>query len=241
MKQTDSKRAALDAALGRLNLGFDDQTKDKLLAYLDLVVEKNKVLNLTRITSFEGAVVLHLEDSLSILEDFRQTTGHYLDIGTGAGFPGIPLGITTDRKGVLLDSVKKKAAAVQEFIDVLGLSDRLKATGMRSEELAEQRRGGFGVVTARAVSSLPAVEELATPLLCKGGKLIAMRGIDTDDDIDIAKQAAKLLGLTLVERREFAIGPNEEYTRSICVFEKTGKSTVKLPRHPGFASKKPLV
>lgn len=241
MKQTDSKRAALDAALGRLNLGFDDQTKDKLLAYLDLVVEKNKVLNLTRITSFEDAVVLHLEDSLSILEDFRQTTGHYLDIGTGAGFPGIPLGITTDRKGVLLDSVKKKAAAVQEFIDVLGLSDRLKATGMRSEELAEQRRGGFGVVTARAVSSLPAVEELATPLLCKGGKLIAMRGIDTDDDIDIAKQAAKLLGLTLVERREFAIGPNEEYTRSICVFEKTGKSTVKLPRHPGFASKKPLV
>lgn len=241
MKQTDSKRAALDAALGRLDLEFDDQTKDKLLSYLDLVVEKNKVLNLTRITSFEDAVVLHLEDSLSILEDFRQTTGHYLDIGTGAGFPGIPLGITTDRKGVLLDSVKKKAAAVQEFIDVLGLSDRLKATGMRSEELAEQRRGGFGVVTARAVSSLPAVEELATPLLCKGGKLIAMRGIDTDDDIDIAKQAAKLLGLTLVERREFAIGPNEEYTRSICVFEKTGKSTVKLPRHPGFASKKPLV
>ena len=241
MKQTDSKRAALDAALSRLGLDLDDSVKDKLLLYLDLVVEKNKVLNLTRITSFEDAVVLHLEDSLSILEVFRQTSGRYLDIGTGAGFPGIPLGITTDRKGVLLDSVKKKAVAVQGFIDELGLDDRLSATGMRSEELAEQRRGFFGVVTARAVSSLPAVEELATPLLRKGGKLIAMRGIDSEEDIKKAKQAANLLGLTLVERREFTIGPDGEYTRSICVFEKTGKSTVKLPRHPGYASKKPLV
>lgn len=241
MKQTDSKRAALNAALSRLSLELDDQVKDKLLFYLDLVIEKNKVLNLTRITSFEDAVVLHLEDSLSILEVFRQTSGHYLDIGTGAGFPGIPLGIATDRKGVLLDSVKKKAAAVQGFIDALDLGDRLSATGLRSEELAKQRRGFFGVVTARAVSSLPAVEELATPLLCKGGKLIAMRGIDSDEDIDNAKKAAKLLGLTLVDRKVFAIGPEGEYTRSICVFEKTRKSTVKLPRHPGYASKKPLV
>lgn len=241
MKQTDFKRAALDAALGRLGLEFEDAIKDQLLTYLDLVVEKNKVLNLTRITSFEDAVVLHLEDSLSILEDFRQTSGKYLDIGTGAGFPGIPLGITTDRKGVLLDSVKKKAVAVQGFIDELGLDSRLEATGMRSEELAQEHPGSFGVVTARAVSSLPAVEELASPLLCKGGHLIAMRGIDSAEDIDLAKKAAKILGLTLVERREFTIGPDGEYTRSVCIFEKTGKPSLKLPRHPGYASKRPLV
>lgn len=241
MKQTDFKRAALDAALGRLGLEFEDAIKDQLLTYLDLVVEKNKVLNLTRITSFEDAVVLHLEDSLSILEDFRQTSGKYLDIGTGAGFPGIPLGITTDRKGVLLDSVKKKAVAVQGFIDELGLDSRLEATGMRSEELAQEHPGSFGAVTARAVSSLPAVEELASPLLCKGGHLIAMRGIDSAEDIDLAKKAAKILGLTLVERREFTIGPDGEYTRSVCIFEKTGRPSLKLPRHPGYASKRPLV
>ena len=241
MKQTDFKRAALDAALGRLGLDFEESTKTQLLHYLDLVIEKNKVLNLTRITSFEDAVVLHLEDSLSIFEDFCQTTGDYLDIGTGAGFPGIPLGLTTDRKGVLLDSVKKKAVAVQGFIDELGLSPRLKATGMRSEELAEERRSSFGVVTARAVSSLPAVEELATPLLKKGGTLIAMRGIDTDEDIDQAKSVAKILGLELVNRREFSIGPCGEYTRSVCMFQKNGKSKIKLPRHPGYASKRPLV
>lgn len=241
MKQTDSKRAALDAALGRLGLDFDLATKDMLLDYLDLVVEKNKVLNLTRITSFEDAVVLHLEDSLSIYKDFGQTKGDYLDIGTGAGFPGIPLGITTERHGVLLDSVKKKAVAVQGFIDQLGLSNRLQATGMRSEELARERTGSFGVVTARAVSSLPAVEELAAPLLCKGGYLIAMRGVDTKEDIDLANKAADLLGLKLIERREFTIGENGEYTRSICVFQKVSKPKIKLPRHPGYASKKPLV
>lgn len=241
MKQTDSKRAALDAALGRLELDFKLATKDKLLDYLDLVIEKNKVLNLTRITSFEDAVVLHLEDSLSIYKDFCQTSGKFIDIGTGAGFPGIPLGLTTGRDGVLLDSVKKKAVAVQGFIDELGLSKTLVATGIRSEELAVEHPDSFGVVTARAVSSLPAVEELAAPLLKKGGYLIAMRGVDTPEDIKIAQNAANLLGLDLVERKEFTIGEAGEYSRSVCIFQKVSKPKVKLPRHPGYASKKPLV
>ena len=241
MKQTASKRAALDAALGRLGLEFNQKTKDMLLDYLDKVIEKNKVINLTRITSFEDAVVLHLEDSLSIYKDFCQTSGRFLDIGTGAGFPGIPLGITTGRKGVLLDSVKKKTVAVQGFIDELGLSSTLSAIGMRSEELAQEQPASFGVVTARAVSSLPAVQELATPLLERGGKLIAMRAQDSAEDIVLAKKSADLLGLELIERREFCIGKQAEYTRSVCVFQKVSKSKVKLPRHPGYASKKPLV
>ncbi|MGN0072724.1 MAG: 16S rRNA (guanine(527)-N(7))-methyltransferase RsmG [Coriobacteriales bacterium] len=241
MKQTEERRAALAAALGRLELDLDQVVQDQLLNFLDLVVEKNKVLNLTRITSFDDAVVLHLEDSLSILETFRHTSGDFLDIGTGGGFPGIPLGITTERSGVLLDSVKKKAVAVGEFIGELGLQDRLSAVGMRSEELAVQKPEFFGVVTARAVSSLPAVEELATPLLKPNGHLIAMRGPDTAEDIEQAKAAAKLLGLKLVERVEFTIGPQRDYHRSLCVFQKIGKPQLKLPRHPGFASKKPLV
>ena len=241
MKQTEEQRAALAAALGRLELELDQTTQDQLLYFLDLVVEKNKVLNLTRITSFEDAVVLHLEDSLSILQTFRQTSGDFLDSGTGAGFPGIPMGITTNRSGVLLDSVKKKALAVGEFITQLGLQERLQAVGMRSEELATERPNSFGVVTARAVSSLPAVEELATPLLKQGGHLIAMRGPDTDEDVVRGREAAKLLGLELVERIEFTIGPNRDYHRSLCVFEKKRKPKIKLPRHPGYASKRPLV
>ena len=240
MKHGDSERAALNAALCRLGLELEDEIQEKLLTFLDLVIEKNKVLNLTRITSYEEAIILHLEDSLSIFNEFGQTTGKFLDIGTGAGFPGIPLGITTGRKGTLLDSVKKKVIAVDEFIKQLGMEDQLDATGLRSEELAQQVGAKYGVVTARAVSSLPAVEELAAPLLIKGGKLIAMRGIDTQEDIDQAKKAAKILGLKLVDRREFTIGGGE-FTRSVCVFEKVGKPQIKLPRHPGYASKKPLV
>ena len=88
---------------------------------------------------------------------------------------------------------------------------------------------------------MPAVEELASPLLKKGGHLIAMRGQDAEEDIVQAKKAAALLGLKLVERSEFTIGEAGEYQRSLCVFEKVAKPKIQLPRHPGYASKRPLV
>lgn len=240
MKQ-EVERAALEAALCRLDLSFDDQIKDKLLKHLALVIEKNKVLNLTRITSSEEAIVLHVEDSLSAYKVFSQYKGEFLDIGTGAGFPGIPLAITSGRSGALLDSVKKKITAVQEFVDQLDLAEQITTYAMRSEELVEFKRNHYGVVIARAVSSLPAVEELATPLLRHNGVLIAMRGVDNKSDINLGVQAAKKLGLKLIDRKEFTIGQNNEFTRSLCVFKKIGKSEIKLPRHPGFASKKPIV
>ncbi len=240
MKQS-VERAALDAALCRLGLDFDETVKEKLLKHLSLVIEKNKVLNLTRITSLEEAVVLHIEDSLSVYKTFSQFKGEFLDIGTGAGFPGIPLAVTTGRKGSLLDSVKKKITAVQEFVDQLGLTEQVTTYGMRSEELVVSKRNHYGIVLARAVSSLPAVEELATPLLKHDGVLIAMRGVDSKADLNLGVQAAKKLGLKLIDRKEFSIGEDSEYTRSLCVFQKVGKSEIKLPRHPGFASKKPIV
>ena len=241
MKQNSVERAALDAALLRLQLDFDDEIRQKLLKHLKLVIEKNQVLNLTRITSPAEAVILHIEDSLSIYKYFCQYNGEFLDIGTGAGFPGIPLAISSGRKGTLLDSVKKKITAVNEFITELDLSEQIEAVGIRSEELAEKRRNYYGIVVARAVSSLPAVEELATPLLEKNGVLIAMRGNDSIKDVNLGVQAAKKLGLELIDRNEFNIGPDGEFSRSVCIFKKTGDATLKLPRHPGYASKKPIV
>lgn len=241
MKQDSIKRAALDAALFRLQLDFDDRTKDKLIKHLDLVIEKNKVLNLTRITSVEDAIVLHIEDSLSIYKLFSQYPGEFLDIGTGAGFPGLPIAITTGRKGMLLDSVKKKATAVREFVSCLGLDSQISVIGQRSEDLAKAKPNSFGIVLARAVSSLPAVEELATPLLMNKGVLIVMRGKDSAEDIELGIKAADLFGLKLINREVFNIGENNEYSRSVCVFQKVHKSKIKLPRQSGFASKKPLV
>jgi len=239
MKQSDEKRAALDAALARLELDCSDEQKELLLRHLELLVKKNEVLNLTRITSFEEAVVLHIEDSLSLLGNFSHSYGDFCDIGTGGGFPGLPLGIVSGRPGVLLDSVKKKAHAVQEFIDQLGLSDQLEARGMRSEELCAERAESFDTVVARAVASLNVVEELASPLLRQNGRLIAMKGIESEEEEKTALKASESLGFELIEKRIFEIG-NGTYSRCVYVFEKSGQPTIKLPRRPGMATKRPL-
>lgn len=235
----ETLRAALDAALSRLGVSLDADKKLLLLKHLELLEEKNRELNLTRITSLEDAVVLHVEDSLSVLREFEHSEGPFCDIGTGGGFPGIPLAIASGRPGVLLDSVKKKARAVQGFIEALGLADDVRARGMRSEELASEAPESFDTVVARAVSSLAAVEELATPLLRYGGRLVAMRANETTEQLEAAAGAAQKLGLDMVSSREFSIGDGSIH-RSVYVFERVREPRVKIPRRPGMAQKKPL-
>jgi 16S rRNA (guanine527-N7)-methyltransferase len=239
VNEINNTRAALDAALSRLNLDVDQSKRDLLLRHLALLFEKNRVLNLTRIDSLEDAVVLHIEDSLSIYPEFQKTEGRFCDIGTGGGFPGLPLGIVSGRPGILLDSVKKKAKAVDEFINALGLSGTLQSRGMRSEELALEMPASFSCVVARAVSSLAAVEELACPLLEFGGSLIAMRGTEIAEDLEAASAAADVLGLELVEQRSFSIGDGRA-SRSVYRYQRVRESQKKLPRRPGMAQKKPL-
>lgn len=239
MKRTSEERAAVDAALLRLKLDFNEDITDKLITNLKLVIEKNKVLNLTRIDSFEDAVILHLEDSLSIYPEFMHSSGEFCDIGTGGGFPGLPLAIASGRKGILLDSVKKKALAVQEFVEELSLTGQVQALGMRSEELCAERFEEFDTVVARAVDKLSVVEEYASPLLASGGHLIAMRGTESLEDEKAAQIASEQLGLQMIEKRAFSLGP-DEVARSVYVFEKNGSPSIKLPRRPGMAHKKPL-
>lgn len=155
---------------------LDTDKQKKIQAYLDLVIEKNKELNLTRIETREKGMLLHIEDSLSCIDEFTSQDGPFLDIGTGGGFPGVPLAIASGRTGVLIDSVQKKARAVQEMIDELNLSNMIQVRGIRSEELALEVGEKFHTVIARAVSSLPTVLELATPLLVPHGEFIALRG-----------------------------------------------------------------
>ena len=242
MNIASSERVALEAALSRIQIDLGPQFSDKLLGHLHLLIEKNKVLNLTRIESLEQGIILHLEDSLAVYPEFQRYQGRFCDIGTGGGFPGLPLGIVSGAPGVLLDSVKKKAAAVQGFIDELGLSSQLEALGLRSEELALEQPESFDVVVARAVSSLNVVEELATPLLKPDGVLIAMRGTESEDQLEYASHAATKLGLSLESSRKSTVGPADtSVSRSVYVYRKTGESQIKLPRRPGMATKKPLV
>ncbi len=217
---------------------LDIDKQEKIRSYLELVIEKNKELNLTRIDTEEKGMLLHIEDSLSCLDEFCNMDGEFLDIGTGGGFPGVPLAIASNRTGVLIDSVQKKARAVQEMIEELGLNNQIQARGTRSEELALEVGERFTTIVARAVSSLPAVMELAAPLLVMDGELIALRGKEDEVDLETIDTIAEKLGLETISKRHIYI--SETYERTIYVFKKVSQAMIKLPRRNGIAQKRPL-
>lgn len=217
---------------------LDIDKQEKIRSYLELVIEKNKELNLTRIDTEEKGMLLHIEDSLSCLDEFCNMDGKFLDIGTGGGFPGVPLAIASNRTGVLIDSVQKKARAVQEMIEELGLNNQIQARGIRSEELALEVGERFTTIVARAVSSLPAVMELAAPLLVMDGELITLRGKEDEVDLEAIDTIAEKLGLETTSKRHIYI--SETYERTIYVFKKLSQAMIKLPRRNGMAQKRPL-
>ncbi|MEG1517106.1 MAG: 16S rRNA (guanine(527)-N(7))-methyltransferase RsmG [Raoultibacter sp.] len=215
-------------------------TQNELLeAHLLGILEANKIHNLTRITSLEEGVILHIEDSLSGLPEFNDAPeGSYADLGTGGGFPGIPLAIMSGRKTLLVDSVKKKVAVLASLVDTLGLSDQIDTYGGRIEDLALDHRSAFAVVTARALSSLPSLMELSAPLLKQGGFLICYKARITDEEIENAQRLEKKLGMHFHSRRNFILSDGVT-ERCILVFIKKGKPKVSLPRRCGMAQKTP--
>lgn len=218
---------------------LDTRQRNLLHQHLGLVIETNKILNLTRIADEDMGVLLHIEDSLSCLSEFSLREGPFLDIGTGGGFPGIPLAIATGRPGVLIDSIQKKANAVRAIVNELGLEEQIQVVGARSEEYAEEASNSFTTVVMRAVSSLPATMELATPFLVTGGTFIAMRGREDDETLQAVERSSDILGLKMISIRRFAL--SDEFQRTIILFEKTENPQMKLPRRPGMASKKPIL
>lgn len=217
------------------------EQRELLDFHLRLVLEENKITNLTRITEWEQAQLLHIEDSLVGLPEFlRASEGNYVDIGTGAGFPGIPLAIMTGRTTLLADSVGKKTKALDKFISELGLAGQVSTYTGRIEDLSIQRRNEFSVVTARALSSLPSLLELTTPLLKVGGQLICYKARVDEDELDNAKRLKNNMGMRLVSKRECYLS-DDETKRTIFVFEKFAEAKVKLPRRLGMAQKKPFI
>ncbi|MDO4403608.1 MAG: 16S rRNA (guanine(527)-N(7))-methyltransferase RsmG [Atopobiaceae bacterium] len=215
-----------------------------LLQHLDLVVEKNKVMNLTRIVDPLDAIVRHVVDSLLLVPNVKAaqlpSETSFVDIGTGAGFPGIPLGIVTGYKGLLIDSVGKKANAVEEFIEALGLTDMLAAKSIRVEDLAKKKREQYQLVVARAVADLGVLVEYASPLLSKSGCLIVSKANITDEELERGTATSSLVGLKSVSRETYEL-PYEMGHREILTFKKISASKIKLPRQVGMAKHKPLV
>ena len=208
------------------------------LEHLLYVMQVNEYINLTRITNVHEALVLHVLDSLTLLPYLPESSAHVLDMGTGAGFPGIPLAACTELSVSLLDSVGKKIKADNAIIHQLGLNN-VHGDHDRLESYALAHIGEFDYVVARALASLPMLIEFCTPYLKHGGQLIVSKGNPAEDEILSGSKAAELCGLKLVSSDSFDL-PNELGHREIFVFEKVSSSSVVLPRAVGEAKRNPL-
>lgn len=210
-----------------------------LLKHLKAVLLQNQIQNLTSIKKEDEGKVLHIEDSLAVLPEVIEAPfGKMADIGSGAGYPGIPLALVSGRKTTLIESNTKKARFLQEFITKQGIDNLLEVAPLRTEELALETPCVFSVITARAVAALPTLLELAAPLLIQRGHLIALKGsCEAEEEVQGA-QAAEILGLTLIKKRAFVLS-KDEIQRSVYVFKKNAEPFVKLPRRPGMAAKRP--
>lgn len=233
----DQLRSELDG----FGIPCDERTAKTLLAHLDLVIEKNRVMNLTRITDPVEAVTLHVVDSLLPLALPEVSLGeldHLMDMGTGAGFPGIPLTVVTGCQATLVDSVGKKVVAVQEFAEALGLSS-VTAVHARLEDLARTMLRSQSHVVARAVAQTNVLIEYATPFLADNGLLVVEKGRPTDEELGAASRAAVLCGLESVSRETFEL-PRDLGHREVLLYRKTGKAKIRLPRRVGDAKRAPL-
>lgn len=217
---------------------IDDGKREMMVKHLNLVVEANKVTNLTRIDTVEEGLILHIEDSLIGLGEMEDApSGRYADLGTGGGFPGITLAIATGRETVLIDSIAKKAHVLDDIVRTLGIDEKVTTYAGRIEELALERPGAFSVVTARALAALPSLIELASPLLADEGILICYKSMQYQEELDHAQSIEDKVGMKIVSVRETALSNGTP--RSIIVFKKVHDALVKLPRRPGMAQKRP--
>ena len=219
-----------------------DMQCDKLYRFYEMVIEKNKVMNLTAITDYEEFVIKHFVDSLMIAKVMDMTVPmSVLDIGTGAGFPGVPIKIVyPETKVLLLDSLNKRLNFLNEVIAELGLKD-ITTIHSRAEELQAkgEYRENFDLCVSRAVSALPTLSEYCLPYVKLGGKFIAYKATGADEEIETSKTAIRVLGGEIKETAHFTI-KDTDYTRVLISIEKIKNTPKKYPRSGGKPSKNPL-
>ena len=213
--------------------------------YAEMLKEKNKVMNLTSITDDEGIAMKHFIDSLTIAPIITQERGErksvsLIDVGTGAGFPGIPLKINDGRISLcLLDSLAKRLGFLEEVVKELGLED-VTFVHARAEDAGRdpKRREKYDIATARAVASLPVLCEYCLPFVKKGGCFIAMKG-KLEEELESGRKAIALLGGEIEEVKEFTL-PGTDINRTIVVIRKVKPTPKSYPRQAGKPSKNPL-
>lgn len=225
--------------LGLPQLGADPAIIEKLETFSALLVEKNKVMNLTGITEPREIATLHLLDSLSLLPMAALDGASIVDVGTGAGFPGVPLAIALPNSRVtLLDSLNKRVDFLREAGQQLGLTNAEYVHG-RAEEFAADHRESYDFAVSRAVASLPMLCELCLPLVKVGGQFLAMKSSHTEEEIAAAKSAISKLGGQITAVKDYTIPTTDVVHRVVCI-QKLSPTPKKYPRRFAQIKKAPL-
>lgn len=224
----------------KLNVVLSATQKNQFYDYMNLLIEWNEKINLTAIINPQEIIIKHFTDSITISR-YIEKKDSVADIGTGAGFPGIPLKIIRpELKIELVDSLNKRINFLNIVIDKLNLNDIL-ATHSRIEEFGrnESKRENFDIVTSRAVANLNVLSEYMLPLAKIGGRCICMKGPNVLDETNKSKNAINILGGKLSNIEEFNL-PDTNIGRSIVVIDKVKNTPIKYPRKPGLPSKEPI-
>ena len=230
-------RAILEAGLPQV--GADPGCIPALERFADLLLEKNQVMNLTAITEPEAVATLHLLDSLSVWQAADLAGKSLIDVGTGAGFPGLPLRLAhPEIRLTLLDSLNKRVEFLREVCSQLGLED-VKCVHGRAEEFAAGHREQFDGAVSRAVADLRVLSELCLPLVKVGGVFLSMKSTDCEEELNAAKGAIRALGGRTERVVDYPIPPTDVVHR-IIVIRKLSPTPARYPRRFAQIKKQPL-
>lgn len=213
--------------------------QEEFKIYLKELLEWNKKVNLTAITDPEEIRIKHFEDSLALLKVIQLTDQSIIDVGAGAGFPGLPIKIVCPEiKLTLLEATRKKAEFLKHIVETLSLKD-VEIIWGRAEDIAKQKREFFDIAVSRAVAKLNVLCEYCLPFVKVGGTFAAYKEEKVEEEAEQAINAIELLGGRIKEIKKITL-PNSDIVRSLVVMEKVSKTPEKYPRRAGMAKKRPI-
>ena len=227
--------------LEKIDVKLNDKQIEDFYCYMNELVEWNKNINLTAITEQNEVIQKHFIDSLTILK-YLEDNNKIIDVGTGAGFPGIPLKVSNETLNItLLDSLNKRILFLDNIIEKLKL-DKIKTVHSRVEDAAinPQYREKYDVATSRAVAQLNVLLEYLLPLVRVGGKCICMKGGNIEEELQNSKKSLEILGGKVEKIESFEL-PNSDIKRNIIIIKKVKNTPKAYPRKAGTPSKKPLI
>ena len=227
---------ALREGLPQLGLELTPETQQKLCTFGEAVIRQNEVMNLTAITEPSQVAKLHLLDSISLLTLTDLRGKRMIDVGCGAGFPGVPVKIACPEvKLTLLDSLGKRMAWLEQILPQLGVE--AECVTARAEEAVQTRREQYDIATSRAVARLNILLELTAPYVKVGGFVLAMKGAAAREELDEAKNAIRKLGLKLEKVAEF---PMDGTAHAVIVLRKVAPTPPQYPRRYAKIKQAPL-